>query len=413
MKAKYWRIVCILTLVIVVSCSYTTHLGIHQQLASPTQRPKLIAQLQQEPTDDKDNALRLLSLGMALRFDNQYASSVRVWEEAKQVIAQQRAISISEGISQFLINNTTSSFALTATEEQTLHIFQAANFLDQNQKDSARVEVLQREQLIKEYPPEFRFPFADYFAGIVFEHLQEPDFALVSYRRAYQAYQAEGAVPRQLVQDYIRLLNAQGATDELERLTLAHPEAYTATQPNLTLIIAYGWVPEKEEKRIIHFAPEYQDSFSIVLPDYAPSAPLPQLQISTNQQPVVPTLVSNLATRVRYELALHHDLLVAQALVRQIAKIALAREIGNKVSQREQRGFFLGDFIIDLLFTGLVHASESADLRSWNTLPAGFYLYRTYQPPGTYRIETPGANPLTLEITPHAPALRLVHFPNA
>jgi len=404
---------CVLFL---AACSYSSHLGIRQHLHSKESRTTLIAQLEEEDSKQIDDVVRLLNLGMVYRLDGQYHQSIGKWEAAKRIIQEQRAASITEGITSFFVNNTTESFSPNATEEQNLHILQAANFLDLGKPDGARVEILQREQLIKEYPPELRYPFADYFAGMVFELNHEPDQALVSYRRAFKEYARAGAgAPEALLRDYARLLDYLGERGELEALLQNRQIDYPKERPNLTILVAHGLAPEKVENRFMHFSNRYNNSFSIVLPAYPPSQPYVPAGLSINGAEQALARVSNIDAMVRYELSLSQDSLLAQAIIRQVAKRGIATAIaGAAANDRDSRGGFSpSDLLVFALSEALVHATESADLRSWNSLPAGIDIYRAHHKPGSYLISSPNTQPITVELQHAAQVLRLVHQPDA
>lgn len=404
-----WLAVCLYCACLCTACAYSQHLGMRQHLTSKESRDNLITQLEKEDAKNIDQAVHLLNLGMLYRLNGQYRKSIGIWETAKRIIAEQRATSISEGVSSFLVNNNEQSYSPNATEEQNLYILQAANFLDLNRPDDARVEVLQREQLLKEYPPYLLYPFADYFAGMVFEINHEPDQALISYRRAVNGYNRINAgPPTPLLQDYARLLQYLDEHEELNALLETWPITYPKHKPNLTILVAHGLVPEKIENRITRFSAEHNNSFTIALPDYPPSRAMAAMSINVNGAKHAISRVGNIDAMVRYELEQSMDSLLAQAIIRQIAKRGIADAVAEEAQEVDSSAS--SGQLVSILSEVLIIATERADLRSWNSLPAGIDIYRTHQPQGSYIVETPGVEqPLTVEIGNANQVLRMVH----
>lgn len=329
-----------------------------------------------------DRSLQLLNLGMMYRLNGDYQASIRSWRQAKKVIAELRPTSVTETAASFLLNDNSQSFIGSYQEQQWLHIFQALNYLDIHHPNGARVEMLQANQLHKEYAEgALEPPFMRYLAGMVFESLGEDDQALVAYRKALDVYpKSQTATPRSLYVDTARVLQKIGIKDELKKIQQEHnlSETEIMAQPNVTLIWVQGLVSEKQEKRITRWAPQYNQSFSIAWPFYPTirsNAVTNSLQINANNR-VSFEPVANLDASVRQEFAETEGRLLAKTLARQVLK----SQVGDILVQESRPNSRLAGQLITSLFSVF---SESADVRSWNSLPYRVLLYRAQEKPGT------------------------------
>ena len=135
----------------------------------------------------RNKSIYLLDKAMLLRMQQQFEESNTAFEQAKDVIEELDAISLREQASAVTINDLMRSYLPPTFERVLIHCFKAMNFLELRQYDDARVEVLQLDEFLKQQD-DFRLPFARYLSGLVFEFNQEPDNALIAYRKAYEAY---------------------------------------------------------------------------------------------------------------------------------------------------------------------------------------------------------------------------------
>ena len=387
MRSPYFLCSCILLLasLALLSCANRQeHQRVSEAIASGNFKVavKSLSEASEENEDSVDRSLLLLNLGMVYRLDGDYQASIRSWQQAKKAIAELRPTSVTETTASFLLNDNSQSFIGSYQEQQWLHIFQALNYLDINQPDGARVEMLQANQLHKEYAQEaLEPPFMRYLAGMVFEFLSENDQALVAYRKALEVYpKSQTATPRSLYIDAARMMQRLGIKDELKKLIQEHnlSETELMENPNVTLIWVQGLVSEKQEKRITHWAPKHNRSFSIALPFYPKSRSSRQvssLKTSAGNQVAFET-VANLDASLRKEFVATEGWLLAKTIGRQVLKT----QLGDALIQEGDPKSRLAGQLIGSLFNVL---TESADLRSWNSLPHRVLLYRAQEKPGT------------------------------
>jgi hypothetical protein len=228
-------------------------------------------------------------------------------------------------------------------------------------------------------------PFVRYFAGIVYEMLGEPDEALVSYRKAFEVYQASQdresmAAPLVVKRDLLRLLALQGLWDEYRRykkeFALDDYKAYKLGKGygELVVVLSHGLAPQREENAIQTFATEVNQMLRIALPAYKQGpASLLRAQLSIDGRQQLLETVENVDALARHALASDMPIITTRALARAVIKYS------TQTKAKEEHGELAG-FLLTV--TNLV--TERADTRSWNTLPQEIQLTRLLLPLGQH-----------------------------
>ena len=384
----------LLVLGILSSCaSYDIHRQVQESIIN-NDFDVVVAKTLEESEKDQgvNSALQLLNLGMIYRIQGKYKDSTYAWQQAKKIISALRPTSISEVTTSFLVNDNTQSFTGSYLEQQWLYIFLALNYLDMQQPEDARVELLQAHQLHKEYGSDvIEPPFMRYLSGMVYEHLGEHDEALVAYRKALQVYaKAQQEVPRSLYTDTARMLHLLNQDDELSTLRKQHNISQDELEqsPNLTIVWTQGLVSQKDEQRLEQLPSELNTTIFIALPYYPPQQNAPQTSSITTQTGTTIDFLAaaNLDESIRHEFSQKEDGLLYKTTARQVLKYQLTEALvdSNGSSIKGQSANYLIGSILNVVL-------ESADIRSWNSLPYRVLLYRAWQAPGT-RLSLEGDN---------------------
>ena len=376
-------IIMLVTLSLLSCANRQSYQSIPEAISSGHFKP-YIKSLKEENTRS-DIVLNLLNLGMMYRLDGDYQSSIRTWDQAKKAIAELRPTSVTETAASFLINDNSQSFIGSYQEQQWLHIFQALNYLDTNNPSGARVEMLQANQFHKEYAQgEIEPPFMRYLAGMVFESLGEEDQALVAYRKALDAYpKSNTATPRSLYIDAARMMQRLGIKDELEEVKQDNSisEADIMKSPNTTIIWLNGLVSEKQERIVAHWDSTSNLRFYVSLPFYPvdrSSAQISNLGTSDGKG-LTFEAVANIDASIRAEFAKTENLLLTKTIARRLLKATIKNSLIESGDRESQLAGTAARAFVDVLEV----LTESADLRSWNSLPYRVLLYRGHKPPGS------------------------------
>lgn len=338
------------------------------------------------PADD--DVLLELNKGMLRRMTGDYQASNQVFEQAKRRIDDLYGVSVSEQLGAITVNDTLRAFQGDRFEQVLLHAYMAMNYIQLNELDAARVEMLQADVKMREWGDEpEEDAFVRYLSGIIYEMLGESDQALVSYRQAYEIYRSSPerngiGIPLVVKQDFLRLLAAQGLWDEYRRMqndfAMENYKPYKTGGGFGEVIVVFseGLAPQREENAIQTFSDEASKLLRIALPAYRQRAPaLPQVRavVAGKQYPL--ETVENVDALARYSLNEEMPTITARALARAVVKYKTQKEVQDK------HGGLAG-----LLMTVTNLATERADTRSWTTLPQEIRLARLVLPEGQQQV---------------------------
>jgi hypothetical protein len=401
--------------------------GIEQQL-SQRKYDEALAAIDKRPDGKEgqtDRVLNLLDTGMVQRMKGDYAKSNDTLEAAKQEMERLYTESVSEHAASFLVNDSTVSYAGEDYEQVLVHLYMAFNYLELGQRDDARVEALQVDLKLREIGEKYsggsytEDGFSRYLAGMIYDELGEWSDALISYRKAFEAYKKNEAkfgvpVPDALKRDLIRLAQRQGLRDELasyrkefnlpaDKDVKAAPGTPLSTDGELVFILNDGLAPIKQEKTSqtwgVASANQPPIMVTIALPYYGP----PRINLVTAAQVRVADkaakteMVENIDAIARSTLAARMPAITARTVARAISKGVLQNTADHAVRGKKNE-----DALVQLLLSLFVRvaavATEHADTRSWLTLPANIQMARMGLAPGQYdlQIDLLGAGGTTL-----------------
>lgn len=331
---------------------------------------------------ERNETLYLLDKAMLLRMQQQFEASKGAFEQAKEVIRKLDAISLREQAAALTVNDSMRSYLPRPFERVLIHCFQAMNFLELRQYDEARVEILQLDEYLKQQD-DLQLPFARYLSGLVFEFNQEPDNAMVAYRKAYQAYgDDKRGIPRLLQQDLLRLSDYLGLADEHRRfaeefaLEKWPTQQQVGQQARAVAILFNGLVPRKHSHEIVARSPADGQLHRISTPFYEQRQTRVH-RAAIGNGPVYrdSEIFADLGRQARAALADEMPGIIARTVARAAVK---NRVVDNTTDQQPLLGLALN------LATFL---SEQADTRAWYTLPQEILLARLELEPGLHDIE--------------------------
>ncbi|MDH5570355.1 MAG: hypothetical protein OEY89_01240 [Gammaproteobacteria bacterium] len=372
----------------------------YSQSFSPVERnlfdndpAKALETLDKQDYPKRDMFLYYSNKALLLRMLGQFSESNKQLELAKNIITEFSATSVSEESSAFIINDATRSYIGSPVEQIMLHIYAALNYLELNDRDAARVEVLQVDIRLKELTQENPDsalsidPFAHYLSGIIYEDLHEWSDALIAYRKSYEAYLSHNqlytiAVPLQLKQSLILMSHKVGIKDELNKYEKEFEIKLSdliSKNPGSELVFIFhnGLAPIKREHAIQVLSPVSGKFIRIALPSYeSRSNFVAKAKININNEISQTTeLAEDIASLQIKTLQQHTPAITARAIARAVAKYKIADNAGDQSP--------VAGLLVNVI--GLV--TERADTRSWLTLPAEIQVARIKLPAGEYRLD--------------------------
>lgn len=356
-----------------------------RQFIEKSQYDLALLEAEKQLADDK-GVMQYMNVGVLRRLNGDYKGSNRALEQAKQKIDELYATSVSEQAGALLVNDEMISFEGDKFEQVLIHLYMASNFLNLQDIDAARVELLQSQVKMDTWDkPEDEVPFMHYFAGIMFEILGEPDAALVSYRKAVNAYintrdQHGLNVPLVLQSDLLRLLEQLQLTNELTEYRKQFGSDYIqlpdrAGKGELVVVLGNGLVAQRDQIVIHTWSPELSANIKIAVPAYRdPPVKLNSVRLQVNGKYYPLEVVSNIDGLARAALSAKMPIIIARAIARAVAKKKTEKEVGKQNDYAQ------------LIMLIVNFSTEIADTRSWNTLPQEFELARVLLPEGEYNV---------------------------
>lgn len=350
------------------------------------QKPELaLVEHEKSVGSSKNELLYLMDKAMLQRMNGQFEASNATLEAAKKVMDELDATSVSEQTTSFLINDSSMSYEGEDYEQIAVHLYAALNYIELNLWDEARVEALQIDQRLKKFAEKHEGKtiddaFSRYLTGLIYEHGKEWSDAMIAYRMAYQAYQKEQQpIPIFLKQDLIRLSQYLGLKDEYKQykkdFNLEHVSTLQSMkqQGEVVLLLHHGLAPIKQEQSILVIGNKgVQHRVSLPIyrsrPSYISRARLTVGDVSVDSQ-----VVEDFDMLARKSFDTHKPAMIARLIARAILKQAIAKEVKSKNGD-------LAGLITNV--AGMV--TETADTRSWLTLPKNIHLSRLMLEPGIY-----------------------------
>ena len=317
-------------------------------------------------TYSDEPVLYSLQTASVLYRSGQYSESNQALASITAAMEDLRGLSITESTTSVLVNDNTRSYVASDFELAIAKGLQIINYLAQNQLDSARVEVLQANVLIEELEGADKFAFLHVLSAMVFEMTNEPDQALVSYRKALESFEQQSAAgrdvgaPQVVKQAYADLLLQLGLLDEL-RLSGLQAHEITNTSVRVFAIFSGSTVSPRVQTSIQHFSAQARRNFAVSIPHYDPIPPA-RYYPNTNLEH---GLIVNLDSQQRSAL---QDMLPG-ITARTVARLVLKHQ---SQLQAEQEGGVLAG----LALGALNNLTEQADTRSADLLPGQMYFAR-------------------------------------
>ena len=240
-------------------------------------------------------------------------------------------------------------------------------------------EYAQMDEVAGKVKNSFQNAYTFYISGFIYELLLQPNDAYIDYKKALEIYPEN----RYLQKDVMRLaakLDMREDLDELRKRFSAKKRQFIdkagAGDGELLILFEDGFVPQKHEVKIpipIGKGGLVSIAFPLYKEKWAAQTPLRVFnknELIGSTEPICD--VRALAVKALKEKV---PLIATRQIVRAIAKGV------TSAAAKKNMGDF-GQFAANIW--NLV--SESADLRSWLTLPANAQILRTPLPAGSYRL---------------------------
>ncbi|MFA6033521.1 MAG: hypothetical protein WC889_11535 [Myxococcota bacterium] len=351
----------------------------------------------------KDLVMDLMDKGLVLHRLGSYEESNKALDSAKQRIDELYGVSVTDELASFAWNDSASTFTGEEFEKVMVNMIMAFNYLQLGKLDDAAVESRQINQKLQVWVDRLsrsdvktaykQDPFAQYLSGMIQEATGELNDAFRSYEDALKGYDELAGItgvpaPISLKAAVIRVARKLGHDTAMKKyaqfasLADADP-SITKGRGRLIVIASLGEVAHKKSEKWV--IPDLQgDVISVTYPAFTRGqfrAAYPEIALGSWLVPAYP--VHDLSTLAIKELESKNAQVKGRAVAKALASYALkkAARIAAKHSDN-QTVQAIG--ILANLALNVKDIVETADTRSWMTLPDRFSVATAVVEPGTH-----------------------------
>lgn len=396
---KFLSLVSFLAIAVLLkSCaSYTDETVAYRNLFASRNYTAALTELEKSPVlrSDKNKLLYLFEKGTLLDKLGSNESSRKTWIEASRKADELYTVSVTKEIATYLYNESAQDYPGEDYERVAVHGLMALSFLGTGELDGATIEARKLNNKLKQINSEHgkspnRYQedaFARYLSGAIFESKKDWDSAIIDYKTALTTYRTSynkvfgTPTPEQLETALARLLKKRKRTDDFDKLDLdqelADDQDFDQNKQGEVLVFFESGqiAPKKQKDHLIPIAGQVaRFSFPYIFP----------LKHSTDAH--ISVGVGD-KRPIQAELVQNYDQIAAATLEDRMTRVVLkagARLLikGQMNSQAKKNFGELGGLAMNV-FTA---ATETADTRSWTTLPAAVYASRLIVPAGKRRL---------------------------
>lgn len=362
-----------LSLALVLSACSLTGLHDARQQFYAGQYEKAAEVLAEHEGPSRNRFLYLVEKGTILNRLGRYEESNRQFLQASRLIEEQDVISVSQQAGSMVTNEWVTEYKGEYSERLWVHTYLMMNFLLLGEADEALVEAKQALKIFGRHENTLaKDLFTRALVALCFDNVREYNDAYIEYKKI------AGLLPNPtpVAADLYRLGHWLSMADEANRyeryLTPGRAAGLLKHQDGeLVLFVAAGRAPAKMPGNIV-LPPTIRFSF----PRYERQAES-NIRLTFPDQPGGKTIeiATDIGLVARAALEDRAKTVIAKETARVVAKEALARAVeknSNELAGALVRGFFF--------------LTEEADIRCWQTLPAGFLLVRLPLAAGQYKL---------------------------
>ena len=364
----------------------------------------------------------LFERGLIAHYGDKFDESNRTFELAEITSDDLYTKSISREAVSLVTSDNLRSYAGSQYERLLIHYYRAFNYVYLNMPDDALVECRKASGLLQFYADtdeNYEFvgaAFIAYLSGILYEWAGDWNDAFIAYRWAERAYKQYGPLgvpfPQDVGESLVRLARQLGFQEEFEKYAAIYGEPSETDPDSGELILLYetGFVPPKIEENIVfpilkidpivqedadrdekkireygrtlmhrrnrrYKEVEIEYLLRVAIPAYRSNRPrIVGIDAATSYGQVSGILVEDIEAAAMKTFESELPTIMLRTVVRGVLKY-----LGFRRANQEGK-------VAGRLFNLLNIVTESADTRSWQTLPNQIFLVRTRLPAGKHNI---------------------------
>lgn len=364
----------------------------------------------------------LFERGLIAHYGDQFDESNRTFELAEITSDDLYTKSISREAVSLVTSDNLRAYAGSQYERLLIHYYRAFNYVYLNMPDDALVECRKASGLLQFYADadeNYEFigaAFIAYLSAILYEWAGDWNDAFIAYRWAERAYKQYGALgipfPQDVGESLVRLAGKLGFQEEFERYaaTYGEPPENISDSGELILLYETGFAPfkveenivfpilkvdpivqedaDRDEKKVREYSRqlvrrrnkryreiEIEYLLRVAIPAYRSNRPrIVGIDADTASGRASGVLVEDIEAAAMKTFESELPTIMLRTVVRGVLKYLTFRR-ANKEGELVGR-------LVNLVNV----ATESADTRSWQTLPNQIFLVRLRLPAGKHNI---------------------------
>jgi len=375
--------------------------------------------LVQDPKTDygrRNDLLLKLDKGVTLHYAGQYAQSAQEFETAKTAFERLYTKSVSTIAATWAINDTAGPYRGEDFERVLVNIFQALNYVRQDQPREALVEARDVDSILRTindgYPPDKKNiyredAFARLLMGLIYESRGTPqDYndAYIEYARAAKIYR-EGysadygtPVPQLLKENLLAAAQFMGK-QEFDQWRKIYPQVdfmpwkEKKQKAEVYLIQYNGLAPQKKEILVPVPLPNGYVQYAFPAYQLRPTAMTQTIlaaRTTGNDGKVFQAgteLGEDISAIAVKNLDNRKARFIAKAIISSTGKFVAEKQIQQKIRRKQGDAAAFGLEILGDVFNA---ATSRADTRCWLTLPGQIRIARLILEPGEYSLSVTG-----------------------
>jgi hypothetical protein len=341
----------------------------------------------------QDRLLWRLEAATILDRKGEPEKSKRLWLEADQIADELYTVSVSKTAASFVMNDASADYEGEDYEKVAIHSMLAHQFLGLGRMDEARVEAKKINNKLYEINQRYsekeknkygEDAHARYLSGIIYESKGDIDSAIIDYSKALELYENDfrsfirGPVPTALVQSLYRLLGQRSRQERMEKLAEKYKGLVRASKTGDAEIVVVHEVGRVARK--------YAKDFVLTIGGQIVRFSFPALETQS---------IYNAGTGIEIRGDRFYEA-ENTAYLDAIAYATLENRRGRMVAKQMARLLAKGQLtyqaeknfgpLAGLAANIATAATETADTRSWTTLPQAFFISRARVPAGAHDI---------------------------
>lgn len=358
-------------------------------------------------------------LALTGHYANLLTESSTAFDLGEEIAEERYTKSISTEALSLITTDKLRPYVSTKYERLLSHYYSILNYIYTGSLEGAIVECRQVTNLIQYFKGEekdynfFAAGFLAHLCGMVFEEAGELNDAYISYKQAAEYYNISAKYtsvipPKDVGQSLVRISRKLGFTDEYERYRKQYVDANTLPENHGELILFYetGYVPKKTEQSLtfpilktdrfgekgsednVKFARTLRTRKGMVVEEikleYLLRVAIPTIrskrprfmgiEVSVGEHTAQGVLIEDVENMAIDSLNSQETVILIRTLIRALGKYLLFKK-----AKKESTALGVIANIAGVL-------TESADTRSWQTLPNQIYLVRMSLPAGNHKI---------------------------